>query len=231
MIFGSNMQKDVCVDILTHLDKLSGDDEKSFLRALKIFTKRDIKLVLPNSVNKSYYEQFKEDVEIVCVNDEWMSSYKNYNRMCCNKDFYNLFSDYDYILIYQTDCWVFEDRLDFFMDFDCDYYGAPCPHVSNKLFNGGFSLRKVSKMIELCEKYKNSIHDHFEDQFFCFRHKNEIKICDLKTASNFSVETWPHMLYQYIDEIPMGLHGTFCKIYWDETGEKFKYDKENNIKR
>lgn len=143
MIFGNNMQKDVCVVILTHLDKLSGDDEKSFLRALKIFTKRDIKLVLPNSVNKSYYEQFKDDVEIVCVNDEWMSSYKNYNRMCCNKNFYNLFSDYDYILIYQTDCWVFEDRLDEFINLGYDWYGAAWPLEGDKVGNGGFSLRKV----------------------------------------------------------------------------------------
>lgn len=206
MIFGNNMQKDVCVVILTHLDKLSGDDEKSFLRALKIFTKRDIKLVLPNSVNKSYYEQFKEDVEIVCVNDEWMSSYKNYNRMCCNKDFYNLFSDYDYILIYQTDCWVFEDKLDEFISLGYNWYGAAWPHEGNKVGNGGFCLRKVQKMIDITSKYSNDEGIN-EDMWFCLNHGNEMKICDLKTACNFSLENIGNGYLRMIDTEPMGLHG------------------------
>ena len=135
--------KKVCVVIPTHQKKLVVDDERSFLQALKVFKNREIKVVIPDNIDDEYYKS--HNVEIIKVNSKWMESKVAYNRMSCDKNFYMLFEDYEYILVYETDAWVFEDRLDYFMDMEYDYYGAPWPHLSDKVGNSGFSLRNVQK--------------------------------------------------------------------------------------
>jgi hypothetical protein len=104
----SNNKKEIgdkcCVVIPTYKYRLEGNDEKSFLRALKVFKNRDIKLVIPSNISTEYYDKY--EVGYVKVDPSWMSDIKAYNRMCTNAEFYKLFKDYDYMLIYQTDCWV-----------------------------------------------------------------------------------------------------------------------------
>ena len=117
------MEKTCCIVIIEYRELLSGNAELSLLQALKIFKNRDIRLVLPNNINTEYYDSLKSQYkfEYVKVNHDWLSSISSYSKMCCKKEFYALFEKYDYILIYQTDCWVFEDRLDYFMDLGYDY--------------------------------------------------------------------------------------------------------------
>jgi hypothetical protein len=48
-----------------------------------------------------------------------------YNRLLLTPTFYQAFSDYDYILIYQPDCLVFSTDLKYWCDIGYDYIGAP----------------------------------------------------------------------------------------------------------
>ena len=183
--------KKCCIVIITYKETLSGDDEKSFLQALKVFGgKRDIRLIIPDNISTDYYEQHKDIIEICKVPNDRLSSIKAYNKFLCTSEFYGFFSEYDYILIYQTDCWVFEDKLDYFIELGYDYYGAPWPHNNNTIGNGGFSLRKVSKMLEITNKYEYKRDSYLgnEDTWFCQTHKNDLNLCDLKNACNFSYE-------------------------------------------
>ena len=225
--------KRCCVVLITHKGRLSGDDERSFKQAIKVLSKRDIFIVIPKRADVSYYSSLGENLNIKQVPDNWLNSYAAYNQTLEHVEFYDLFKEYDYILIYQSDCWVFEDRLDYFMDLGCEWYGAPWPTVTSHkpVGNGGFSLRKVSKMIELCEKYKNVKRHQNEDLFFCVEHGNELDSCSIEVASNFSIEYIKDFIYEYIDDIPMGLHGRFNKKYWDETGDAFRKDKKQVIKK
>lgn len=209
-------QNSCCVVIITHKEKLNDDEEISFLRALKIFGgKRAIKLVIPNSIETYYYDSLNSNniFEYVKVNDEWLSSYKAYNKTLCNVNFYKLFENYDYILIYQTDCWVFDDRLDEFMEMGYDWYGAAWPHRKDEIGNGGLSLRKVNKLIEITKKSSNDTGEN-EDLWFCTKHHNEMNICDLETACNFSIEVLTIKYKNLLKSHPMGLHGKIMKKYW-----------------
>lgn len=203
-----------CIAIITHKEKLEGVEEASIKQAIKIFGgKRDIFLVLPNKVNTDYYKQYEEFVKIIKVNDSWLDSIKSYNRTLCSSEFYELFKDYEYMLIYQTDCWVFDDRLDYFMSLGYDYYGAPWPHHGDTVGNGGFSLRKVNKMLEITNKYtyrRDSLGGN-EDTWFCQTHKNDLNLCDLNTACNFSIEAMTSKYKDMILTRPMGLHGMIVK--------------------
>ena len=209
--------KKCCVVIITHKDKLEGDEERSFLRALDVLCKRDIKLVIPNNISTTYYDKLKEkfNFEFIKVNPQWLESYESYNKMCYNNGFYQLFKNYDYMLIYQTDCWIFEDRLDDFMKLDYDWYGAPWPFYGDKVGNGGFSLRKISKMLEMTEKYNYTGYMH-EDGWFCLTHGNELNACDIETACKFAIETPDNRYNKFIEHTPMGLHGTLMKEHWGD---------------
>lgn len=217
--------KRCCIVFITHKEKLEGTDELSFKKSLEIFgDKRDIKLIMPDNISTTYYEKHSNILEIIKVNNKWLSSSREYNAMCCNKEFYELFKNYDYMLIYQTDCWVFEDRLDEFMNLGYDYYGAPWVHHNDAVGNGGLSLRKVSKMIEVTSKHKfnwDSI-EGAEDTWFCITHGDEINICPWDIAVNFSIENPARKYLDKVKHLPMGLHGKLArKTLWDNDGSKF----------
>ena len=227
------MDNKCCVIIPSYKEKLEGNEERSFKQCLNVFKgKRSIKLLIPNNIPTIYYDEF--DIDYVKVNPQWMNSIDSYNKMCCNKEFYELFKDYDYILIYQTDCWIFEDRLDYFIGLGYDWYGAPWPIYNDQVGNGGFSLRKVSKMIELTSKYTYNERLN-EDGWFCLTHKNDLNICDLDNACNFSMEIISPRYFPKIKTYPMGLHSSRVYQFWDEDGSKFleykesQYFKKNSV--
>jgi len=214
-----------CIIIPSYKEKLEGSDKLSFDRCINIFGgNRPIKVVIPNNISTEFYEAYGNTIELIKVNPQWMNGISSYNSMCCNKEFYKLFKDYEYILIYQTDCWIFEDKLDYFIKLGYDWYGAPWPHNNDHIGNGGLSLRKVSKMIEITSKYefKGDSLEGAEDTWFCLTHGNELNICDVKTACQFSIENPAKKYLEKIDGLPMGLHGKIVRnLLWDNDGTKF----------
>lgn len=120
------MNNNCCIVFITHKSSLEGYELKSFEQCLNVFNgKRDIKLVIPDNISTAFYDKYSDKFEYCKVNHEWLSSYKAYNKTCCTKEFYELFKDYEYMLKYEADAWVFEDRLDEFIELGYDYYGAP----------------------------------------------------------------------------------------------------------
>lgn len=227
------MNKKCCVAIISYKEKLIGTDEQSFEQALKVFNgKRDIKIIFPNNLSYDYYQKYREkySFEIVKVKHEWMDNYQAHNMMCTDKKFYELFKDYDYVLKYETDAWVFEDRLDEFIKLGYDWYGAPWPIYNNQVGNGDLSLRKVDKMIELTTKYTYNGRIN-EDGWFCLTHKKDLNICDLDNACNFSMEIISPDYLPKIKTYPMGLHSSRVFQFWDEDGTKFMEYKKKELNR
>lgn len=210
-----------CISFITHKDKLTGNEEMAFKRMLEVFSgKYNIKIVIPNNINTEYYEKYAKIINLIKLDNKWFKSISTYNHLLCTKEFYDLFSDYQYVLIYQSDCWVYQDRLEYFMSLGYDYYGAPWPlepvtWSRNSVGNGGLSLRKVSVMKEVCQNNEFNF-DKGEDLWFCILHKNELNICDLDTACNFSIEILNDEFKKRIKTIPMGLHGKSMMKLWDK---------------
>ena len=106
------------------------------------------------------------------------------------------------------------------MSLGYDYYGAPWPLEAekwgrNKVGNGGLLLRRVSAMKNVCSKHEFN-YNKGEDLWFCVVHADEIKICDLNTACNFSIEVLNETFKNEIKSFPMGLHGKAMMKYWDD---------------
>lgn len=213
-----------CIVIPSYKEKLEGNDKLSFDRCIEIFGKnRPIKVVIPSNISTDFYDSYGSLIEIVRVDGKNMESVNSYSNMLCNKDFWNLFTDFEYILIYQTDCWVFEDKLDYFIEMGYDWYGAPWPFWNNQVGNGGLSLRKVSKMIEIVNSYSydGKIYFKNEDTWFCKIHGDKMNICPYEIAVNFSLERVSVNLLEKIETKPMGFHGKDLIKLWDDDGTKF----------
>jgi len=105
---------------------------------------------------------------------------------------------YDYIptetfLVFQTDSMIFPKNKHLLNNFlKYDYVGAPWPHIpkNNQLVgNGGLSLRKKSKMLEIMELDTNvANYDLSEDVFFACTDVVNLYKPSPSEAMHFSIE-------------------------------------------
>jgi hypothetical protein len=97
----------------------------------------------------------------------FFESIHSYSKLLVAKEFYRAFVDYEYILIYQTDCLVFSSDLENWCHNGWDYVGAPWfkdfgSDPSGGLWavgNGGLSLRKVSTALAVLTSTQWRMHD------------------------------------------------------------------------
>ena len=155
-----------CVVVIPIYKKLIENDECfSLLQCKKILSKYDIKFVCPENLDTSEYEKIA-DFEIIKLKNDYFQSTNSYSRMLLDKAFYEKFKDYEYMLIYQLDAWVFEDKIEEWCNKGYDYIGAPwfkgfgVAKENAKMFeyagNGGFSLRKIPTFIDVLSHAENS---------------------------------------------------------------------------
>jgi len=117
-------------------------------------------------------------------------SINDYNSLLLNKDFYNTIPT-EIFLIFQTDtiiCSKFKDTIYKFIDYD--YVGAPWI-FNNSVGNGGLSLRKKSKMLEILDNCSDRKHWDNEDKFFSEICTDKVNINKplFEDAKEFSIET------------------------------------------
>ncbi len=155
-----------------------------------------------------------------------------------------MFSMYQYMLIYQTDSYLFKDEIEEWCNKGYDYIGAPIisglkiweqDNVNDwtpKVGNGGLSLRRIAIFKDITNPngsfYKSLninpdllndvIH---EDVYFCtFVPKYYImNIPNWLEAAYFSLSLNPIEIYNIIDNQPMGCHNfNLYKDFWKEHG-------------
>jgi hypothetical protein len=76
-------------------------------------------LKLPDEANTVAFS------DVVSFDDHYFEGLAGYNRLMLSSRFYKQFEDYEYILIYQMDCFVFKDELLHWCNQNFDYIGAP----------------------------------------------------------------------------------------------------------
>ena len=142
------------------LDKL----ELNLFKQIKtVFSNREILIILPESLENDWNQN--SGFKTVSFKNAYFKDKLSYSKLLCRKEFYESFSNFDYIQIIQTDCWIFNDNLDYFTNLDYDYFGAPWMeggfegYPEEKLWktgNGGFSLRRISTFISILEQILSS---------------------------------------------------------------------------
>lgn len=233
--------KKVAIVLPLYKDTMTEEEEKSLRQLLKVLGNRDLYVMVPESFPEMTFHTYPslKKFTIVKFPDVYFQSTQSYSFLLETPDFWKTWSDYEYLMIYQLDCWIFRDHLDHFIEMGYDYYGAPFlvyrykNIIYNELVgNGGFSLRKISEMIRITEKYGpemvnfDDLHTPGvglgctpEDMYYSLFHKDELNICPPEIAMTFSVEYYPEVYLERLNgDVPMG-----CHKVWDykETWEPY----------
>lgn len=225
-------------------------------------------LTLPQAAHTVNY------TEVVSFEDSYFTGSLGYNRLMLSEEFYSRFTDYEYILIYQLDTFVFSDTLLHWCSQDIDYVGAPwlrdIAHVDaikaiksklqyylhtrfdvqkngrpspkqfeNRVGNGGLSLRRVKKFLEVTQTRQadiqrylhlvsQKIYEYSEDAFWSIevnRKKEFLNIPDYKTGATFSLHGQLKRGFELNDQqLPFGCHGWDLELdFWRPIFAQYGY--------
>lgn len=223
MIEWKEYKEDCCVVIPVYKANPVFFEQASIIQCVRILgQKYDIYLVAPFGLDLKEYKKlcpwfkFKEKR----LSKEFFEGIESYNQLCKRWEFYNTFSEYQYMLVYQPDCWIFDDNLEYFMSLGYDYIGAPWFEIdtvlntaqATKCGNGGFSLRKIDKFIEVCKNHEGEADTENipEDVFFSNNCSEELNISPVGVGCEFSFEVGPSVLFKANgNKLAMGCHKPF----------------------
>ena len=155
-------------------------------------------LIYHGNHNKKYIEDIfhknksKKKINYISLNVDNLSV-SEYNKILLSYYFYeNIYTEH--FLIFQIDSLISEQyKNNIYKFLDYDYVGAPWA-FNHKVGNGGLSLRKKSKMLEILNKesFIKPNGDYFKEDYFfsCFSLKNTlVKKPTFDLAKEFSVES------------------------------------------
>ena len=202
--------KKVAVVIPYYHNDLSVTEQISLAQCRLILGKYDIVLVAPESLEVEDDKSFM----VKRVPDKWLLNIDNYNQLMVQKFFYKMFLDYEYILLYQLDAYVFKDELLQFCDMGYDYIGAPWLR-GNRFYhgekalvfvgNGGFSLRKVESFCRLA--LEDTLINIPEDVFWSEHISDDFLVPDMDVALRFAFEEQVQKCYELNNrQLPFGIH-------------------------
>ena len=174
--------------------------------------KYPIIIVCPNSLNIDGYKKIGIK-EFVYFGDEFFKNVRAYNEMMLSPFFYESFNNYDYMLLVQLDAYIFEDKLDYFINLGYDYIGGLhyIPHVKGKMINGngGFCLRKIDAFIEASKNIKKDLNNKrdWEDILYSYWYKDKMNIAPDEVSLKFGWQQDPQLNYEKNGrELPFGCH-------------------------
>ena len=173
-----------------------------------------------NDIINNNLSHFKSRLSLINLNIDNLTVDEYSDLLKYNKDLYNHIPT-EIFLVFQTDTIIFEmnkSLINHFLKYD--YVGAPWQHPHNNhqlVGNGGLSLRRKSKMIEIMEKQGKN--DFPEDIYFsCFTDVNLYKP-SFEKAKLFSVET-------VYSSISFGCHKPWCRDFENKLYDKYYELKE-----
>ena len=213
----------VAVVIPNHKEELDDLEKISLVQVRKVLKNYPIIFIGPEGKNFSYLEPGDP---IVYFPKEYFQTLRGYNNLSISPLFYEPFLDFDYILIYQLDAFVFYDALEDFCQLGYDYIGAAWPyHVwqgsrypkTPRVGNGGFCLRNVKACHKLLKKvsalpgYEDALEKFTEDTLFAkcgMLTDVDFNVAPIEVADCFSMEWYPDRHVKKLGgELPFGCHG------------------------
>lgn len=245
-------KKDIVVVVPVYCSCLSEDEYMALEQCVSILSEYSIVIIKPEDLDVAHIIYRYPLIKVVDFPKQCFTSLRAYNKLVLDKNFYLRFQEYQYMLIYQLDAYVFKDELLLWANKGYDYIGAPwLPLQRSKLKcwgrikirlkyaiytifdddrrkidmyynyqvgNGGFSLRKINKMIEITHFYKEKIDSYLddnkpfypEDLFLLLEldsRKCRLRKPGFKEALKFSIEENPAWGYHYNHGVlPFGCH-------------------------
>jgi hypothetical protein len=143
-----------------------------------------------NAIVDLTLSQYKDRINLINLNVDNLSRDEYSELLKTNRFIYDNIPS-ETFLIFQTDTMIFsryKNFINYFLKYD--YVGAPWPYEprnnGHNVGNGGLSLRKKSKMLEIMDKESNL--NLPEDVFFSCTSEVDLYKPSLEEAKYFSVE-------------------------------------------
>jgi hypothetical protein len=147
--------------------QLSAAEQVSLECALTVLAPHDHHLIAPHGLDVTAYgDIFRRHGKPLRV--EWFEAdcFRDVAAYCCllnSAHFYRRFARYEFMLVYQLDCYVFRDELLDWCDKGYDYIGAPWFKGFDQaredaafvgVGNGGLSLRRIPAALRALRRYQ-----------------------------------------------------------------------------
>lgn len=225
----------VAVVIPIYKAALNALERISLRQCMKVLGRYPVRIVKPESLNLENLKEEFPSIEFISFDDSFFKGTDSYNRLMISLQFYESFSGYEFILIYQLDAYVFRDELMHWCKKGFDYIGAPSLHreefdklpagsenifasaLSGNRFvlNGGLSLRRVPAFLRYLKIY-NFFYPKWignEDMLFSqeatrlMPMKLFLNLPTWQEAMRFSFEKSPAATYEITGhELPFACH-------------------------
>jgi hypothetical protein len=144
-----------------HSSVPSKDELISFNQCISVLSQHEIFIIAPTNLDISVYTNLYPSIGVKFVDKDWLISVKAYNKMKINRTFYKLFSNFEYMLTYELDSYVFQDNLFEWCTDAYDYIGAPWFAGYDEVGslaeiigvgNSGLSVRNVQRCLSVLEE-------------------------------------------------------------------------------
>lgn len=166
-------EKSIIVLIVAYKNELSPLEAISLNQCVKVLGHYPIRLICPEGLDVEAYRRVAKDVEVDFIDAKWHTSYSASNRLRIEPFLYKRYLDYEFMLFYELDAFVFKDDLKYWCSKDYDYIGAPwfddfrAGNIDSPMIgvgNGGFSLRKTRSLLKALHSFSWIL-----NPFDCFR--------------------------------------------------------------
>lgn len=236
----------VGVVIISHRESLSENEILSLRQCMNIFRSRPIYICCSTHFDTRVYTdvaaEFDTDCRIIRMDPVFFHVDQTRQLLMRTPQFYNYFTDFEYVLTYQLDCWVFRDDLDNFCESGYDYLCAPlveeCKDISTQNFIlpeiiiSGLMMTKVSAMIkciymqlrdDLMHNYKSIlskpyISDKKSMGSYLTSINSEFKTAPEDICMEFAFGAKPRQFYEKIKKLPCCCKGYVYhdKEFWSK---------------
>ena len=164
------MTKPVIVLIFAHKSELEWYERIALRQCVHVLERHPIRLVCPEGLDVAAYKRIAPAIEIDFIPSRWLASLRAYNRLKILPWLYRRYADYEFILSYELDAFVFRDELLDWCAKGWDYIGAPWFEGYHRpmpdarpcgVGNSGFSLRRTQAMLRTsrCWRYQQPLRE------------------------------------------------------------------------
>ena len=223
------MSSPSCITVVPVYKASPSKVEALSLLQLRLLEVGNVTLMCPEGLDVSVYLDLWPSLQIAYFAKEHFVSVQSYNDFLLKPPFYERFEhEYQWMLIYQLDAFLFSNQIQYFCELGYDYYGAPWQYGYpqyrflfnrwpirvnfNRFYagNGGFSLRNLAHTIDLLKRKQGHITQTFymEDVFFAYwgTIDKSFHAAPPEIAALFSIETYPNHWLKITKTFPMGTH-------------------------
>ena len=122
----TTMKKNCAVVIPVYKTQLSELEEIAVEQCKRILSADfDVIVIKPETLDLQQIPLLRFANANISFDDVYFQNVQQYNNLMLSADFYGKFLDYEYMLIYQLDAFVFQNTLAFWCNQNFDYIGAP----------------------------------------------------------------------------------------------------------